>query len=285
MKQNILLLETMFDKADRLFSQKEPSDELCETRALEEEEMQNNDEYILDRIENETGISILLNKGIFELFEEHIQNLYAEIDDSEYFSYSVEISPINRLRNQFADQTIFTIKSNVDSSFNFDVCTLLDITDGMGEDSYLNLWIEKSDKIKILETQVIYHNGKAYEDTMECYYIPEEESYFEDEVLKSFIEDLKNYISYEMNTIKEEAYNLYNLSITEGERCPVADFPCWNCNQNYISINNELYPYGYCINCGEKNEIQECLRCGVLYPSEDGEENLCGNCLNKLEKE
>ena len=281
MKKNILLLETMFDKANELFLNEEPSYELYETWDAEED-MQNNDEYILDRIEYETGIKILLNKGIFELFEEHIQNLYAEIDDSEYFSYSVEISPINRLRNQFADQTIFTIKSNVDSSFNFDVCTLLDITDGMGEDSYLNLWIEKSDKIKILETQVLYHNGKAYEDTMECYYIPDEESYFEDEVLKSFIEDLKNYISYEMNTIKEEADNLYK---TEGERCPVADFPCWNCNQNYISINNELYPYGYCINCGEKNEIQECLRCGVLYPSEDGEENLCGYCFDKLEKE
>lgn len=285
MKQNILLLETMFDKANELFLNEEPSDELYETWDAEEEEMQNKYEYILDRIEYETGINILLSKGIFELFEENIQNLYTEINDYEYFSYTVEISSINILQNKLCDQIIFSVKSNVDSSFNFDVCTLLDITDGMGEDSYLNLWIEKSDKIKILETQVIYHNGEAHEDTMECYYVADNESYFEDEVLKSFIENLKNYISYEMNTIKEKADNLYNLSITEGERCPVADFPCWNCNQSYISINNELYPYSYCINCGEKNEIQECLRCGGLYPSEDGVENLCGYCLNKLEKE
>ena len=54
---------------------------------------------------------------------------------------------------------------------------------------------------------------------------------------------------------------------------------------NYISINDELYPYSYCINCGEKNEIQECLRCGVLYPSEYGDENLCSYCFDKLEKE
>lgn len=285
MKKNILSLETMFDKANELFLNEEPSDELYETWVLEEEEMQNNYEYRLDRIENETGIKILLNKGIFDLFEENIQNIHTEIDDYEYFNYAVDISSINTLQNDLCDQIIFSVKSKVDSSFDFDVCTLLNITEGMGEDSYLHLWIEKSDKTKLLETQVIYHNGEAHEDTMEFYYIADDESYFEDEVLKSFIEDLKNYINYEMNTIKEKADKLYNLSITEGERCPVADFPCWNCNQNYISINDELYPYSYCINCGEKNEIQECLRCGVLYPSEYGDENLCSYCFDKLEKE
>ena len=286
MKKNILFLEDMFDKANELFLNEEPSDELYETwDAEEEEEMQNNYEYLLDKIEYETGIKILLNKSIFELFEENIQNIYTEINDYEYFNYAVDISSINTLQNDFCDQIVFSVKSNVDSSFNFDVCTFLDITEGMGEDSFLNLWIEKSNNIKMLETQVIYHNGEAHEDTIECCYIPDDESYFEDEVLKSFIEDLKNYINYDMNTIKEKVDMLHDLSITKGEESPVADFPCWNCNQNYISINNDLYPYSYCINCGEKNEIKECLRCGRLYPLEDGDKILCNYCLNKLEKE
>ena len=284
MKKNILFLEDMFDKANELFLNEEPSDELYETWDAEEE-MQNNYEYLLDKIEYETGIKILLNKSIFELFEENIQNIYTEINDYEYFNYAVDISSINTLQNDFCDQIVFSVKSNVDSSFNFDVCTFLDITEGMGEDSFLNLWIEKSNNIKMLETQVIYHNGEAHEDTMECCYIPDDESYFEDEVLKSFIEDLKNYINYDMNTIKEKVDMLHDLSITKGEESPVADFPCWNCNQNYISINNDLYPYSYCINCGEKNEIKECLRCGRLYPLEDGDKILCDYCLNKLEKE
>jgi hypothetical protein len=83
---------------------------------------------------------------------------------------------------------------------------------------------------KILETKVMYHNGEAHEDTMECYYIPDSESYFENRSLKSFIDDLKSYISDDMNTIKTEVINLSYLAVKDGESLPVADFPCWNSN-------------------------------------------------------
>ncbi|UZQ48849.1 hypothetical protein [Clostridium kluyveri] len=285
MKQNILSVEVMFDKANVLFLDEEPSDELYETWNAEQEEILNEKEYIYDRIKNETGINILFSEGIFELFEEKIQELYTAIDDSEYFSYAVVISPLNSIQDEPIKQTIFSVESNVDNSFNFDVCVLLDITEGMDEDSYMNLWIEKSDMTKMLETKVMYHNGEAHEDTLECYYIPDSESYFENGVLKSFIDDLKSYISDDMNTIKAEANNLSYLAVKDGGSSPVADFPCWNCNQNYISIDNDLYTYGHCINCGEENEILKCIRCDTLYYAEDGGKDLCNYCLEKIEKE
>lgn len=285
MKENILSVEVMFDKSNTLFLDKEPSDELYETWNAEKEEIMNKKEYIHDRIRNETGINILFSEEIFELFEEKIQELYTAIDDSEYFSYAVVVSQLNSIKDEPGNQTLFSVESNVDSSFNFDVCVLFDITEGMGEDSYMDLWIEKSDMIKMLETKVMYHSGEAHEDTMECYYISDSESYFEDEVLKSFIDDLKRYISDDMNTIKVKANNLSYLCVKDGGNSQVADFPCWNCNQNYISIDNDLYTYGHCINCGEENRILECIRCGTLYSAEDEGEDLCNYCFETIEKE
>lgn len=281
MKQNILEVEAMFNKADELFLDEEPSNELNETWDAEQEELLNEKEYIYDRIKNETGINILFSEGIFELFEEKIQELYTSIDDSEYFSYVVVVSQLNSIQDEPVKQILFSVESNVDKSYNFDVCVLFDITEGMGEDSYMNLWIEKPDMTKMLETKVMYHNGEAHEDTMECYYIPDSESYFENEVLKRFIDDLESYISDDMNTIKAEVNNLSYLAVEDGGNSSVAGFPCWNCNQNYISINNDLYPYGHCINCGEENEILKCIRCGDLYSAEDGGEDLCNYCLER----
>jgi DNA-directed RNA polymerase subunit RPC12/RpoP len=73
--------------------------------------------------------------------------------------------------------------------------------------------------------------------------------------------------------------------LKDGGNSPVADFPCWNCNQNYISIDIDLYPYGHCINCGEENGILKCIRCSTLYSAEDGGEDFCEYCLEKIEKE
>ena len=87
---------------------------------------------------------------------------------------------------------------------------------------------------------------------MECYYIPDGESYFEDILFNEFISELKDYIQNEMNPIKAEVDSRLHLHITEGESKPVADFPCWNCNQEYISIDDELYPYPFKSKCKQK---------------------------------
>lgn len=285
MKQNILEVQNRFDIANEKFIAEAPSNELYETWDLEQQEIQAEKEYILERIENETGIEILSEREIFKLFEEKIDEIYTSIDDSEYFSYTVVISKLNNVQEESVKKIIFSVESNVDSRFNFNVCALFDITEGMGEDSYIDIWIEKSDMTKLFQTKITYHNGEAYEDKMECYYIPESESYFENERLNDFILNLKNYIREDMNTIKSDVDSSRYSIIKDGGNLPVADFPCWNCNENYISIDNDLYNYGYCINCGEKNEVFECIRCYTLYSGEEGDENFCNYCSEKLEKE
>lgn len=205
MRHNFLEIQTLFDKADDAFMDEEPSDELYETWNIEQEEMRNEKEYVYNRIKNETGIDVLFPEQIFSLFEDKIQELYTEIDDSEYFSYAVTISSLNAIENEPKSQILFSVNSNVDETFSFKVWGLIDITDGMGEDSYLKLWIEKEDGTTLLQTNVMYHNGEAHEESMECYYIPDSEASLDNGELKGFIEDLKNYIKDDMNPIKAEA--------------------------------------------------------------------------------
>lgn len=289
MRANILEIQTLFDKADSVFKDEEPSDELYETWNIEQEEIRNEKEYVYDRIKDETDIDILFPEQIFSLFEEKIQELYMEIDDSEYFSYAVTIGPLNDIENEPEPQSIFSVNSNVDNTFSFKVCVQFDITEGMGEDSYLNMWLEKEDETTFLETKILYHNGEAHEDPMECFYVPESESFLKSEELKRFIENLKDYIKNDMNQIKNEADSLCYIAVKDGGDLPVANIPCWNCNQNYISLNENLYPYGKCMNCGEENEILICEKCGNVYSADEGGEfcgiHLCDYCLEKIEKE
>lgn len=289
MRSNILGIQTLFDKADDLFMDEEPSDELSETWHIEQEEIRSEKEYIYDRIKNETGIDVLFPEQIFSLFEDKMQELYSAIDDSEYFSYAVTISSLNTIENEAESQILFSVNSNVDATFSFKVCVLVDITDGMGEDSYFKLWIEKEDGTTLLETKIMYHNGEAHEDSMECYYVPDSEASLDNEELKKFIEELSNYIKEDMNPIKAKADLLSFSAVKDGGDSPVANIPCWNCNQDYISINESLYPYGKCINCGEENEILVCERCGNIYHVDEGGEfcgvGLCNYCLEKIENE
>lgn len=283
-KKNILEVEEMFGLADGKFSQEEPSQELTETWQAEQEEIEAEKEYIQARIKDETGIDILFAHEIFNLFTDKIFELHAEIDDSEYFNYAVNVGKLKQIELG-TKQILFAVNSNVKKEFSFNVCAEIEISDGMDEDSYINLWIEKFDKSIMFNTQIIYHNGAAHEDSMECYYIPDSESYFESILFNDFISELKDYIQNEMNQIKVEVDSRLYLHITEGGTKPVAEFPCWNCNQEYISIDDELYPYGHCINCGEENEILTCARCGEIYSYDEGFENLCAYCFDKISKE
>ena len=97
------------------------------------------------RIKCETGIDVLFPEQILYLFDDKIHELYTEIDDSEYFSYAVKISSLFCIENKPKSQILFSVNSNVAEAFSFKVCCLVDITGGMGEDSFLNLWIEKED--------------------------------------------------------------------------------------------------------------------------------------------
>ncbi|SFJ82910.1 hypothetical protein SAMN05421852_12529 [Thermoflavimicrobium dichotomicum] len=67
-------------------------------------------------------------------------------------------------------------------------------------------------------------------------------------------------------------------SITDGCQSPVSVEPCLNCHEYMISIDENLFKVGYCINCFTKYQMARCLRCDCLVPSYDMEFCLCDSC-------
>jgi len=278
-------VEKLFNDANSKFIDEEPSDELCLTMQAEQEQAEQEEEYIFGRIKDETGIEILDSDAVFDKFYELVNDFYSEIDDGEYFNYAVQISSLFGFDNSDEKQILFSVESKVDDAYNFNVCADFDINEGMDEDSYMNIWVEELDGTKVLKAQIVYHNGEAHEDTLEGYYIPDSESFIDDENFRVFTEDLKTYIKEEMNVIKSKVDMMSYSAVKDGGFPPVSDFPCWNCNQEYISLDNEIYPYGYCINCGEETELKKCVRCQTIYLADDGNTDLCDYCYDRLKKE
>lgn len=284
MKNNIKELEQIFDKANIKFNDELPSKELLEDWYMEQEEERITERCLYDKINNDSGIQVLRENEIFSLFEDKITELYTDISDREYFNPSIQISSLNNIQNDNTKQILFSIISNVENSFDFEVCAEFDVTEGMGENSHLMIWVEKSDSSIILQTTATYRNGEAHFNEWEGYYLPDSEAYFDDDIIQKFLIDLTHYINEDMNTIKVRAKTLALLAENSEKKKPLAEFACFNCNQNFVSLENEIYPYGHCVNCGEENEIAKCILCGAEYSAFDGSEDLCNQCLEIINK-
>jgi len=284
MKENINTVKGFISKAEMRFDEIAVSDEMYETwEALDESERENK-EYINQRIEDETGIIIRDEKSIFEYYSDYIYDLYITISDGEYFNNSVIISDYTKPKVVQTEQKIFSVKSNVKDEYGFDIFVQFDITGGQGEESNILIVAKNENKI-ILETTVQYRNGEAHEDYLECTYIPDSESFIDEGALKTFASELIEYVQDEMNEMKNEIDAMKYSVIKDGGELPIADIPCWSCCQEYISVDEDIYPYGKCINCGEYNELKKCGQCGSLYDSDEGNDFLCEYCKSKFESE
>ncbi len=282
MLKNIKKVDDQLNEAIESFTNNMPSDELCLTWQVEEEQHILEEEHWAEIIEYDTGVEIRTADQIFDLFDDMLHEIYTSIDDNEYFNQSVEITPIYEIENCDKEQLLFTIKSNIDETFNVSVYITLSIIDGMGTESFLFLKTKTADNSVVLDYKLNYYNGDVSYDSEQGCYIANTDSYFDKLLLHQFIEELEQYITLEMNPIKTEIDNKVFNALKDGGNIPIADFPCWNCNQNYISIDDSIYPFGKCANCGEENEIGECIRCNSIYMIDEGSDELCGYCYDKL---
>lgn len=70
--------------------------------------------------------------------------------------------------------------------------------------------------------------------------------------------------------------------IKDGGPDPILDLPCQECGEEWICVDETITDLGRCLNCGEINEVTECVRCGrndFGSPSEDVP-FLCEDCWN-----
>lgn len=289
MLEDFQRIEHIFQQANDNFSHKEPSDELIMTlEAIQEEndiEHEYEQNYLYSRIKAETDVGVRFSNEILDLFEEMLLDFYEMLEDSEYFNYAINISPFNYVRITTDKQKLFSVISNADELYNFSIYATFDINDGMGLDSYMNLSAEKSDTTIILETSILYCNGEAHEDPLEGYIVPDMDSFVETDKFQMFIDEIKDFINNDMNPLKGEVETMKFLASKDGGNSPVADFYCCNCNEELVSLNDDLYQYGHCINCGEDNDPMECIKCGSMFPSSEGGLELCGNCYDRFVNE
>lgn len=137
-----------------------------------------------------------------------------------------------------------------------------------------------------MKAEIEYTNGEVIYDAEQSCYMPERDSMINIEVLDDLSANLIEYVENEMNTLKKEIDDSRYSILKDGGNLPVADLACWNCGCEYISIDDDVYPYGKCINCGEDNNLKECGICGELYnESEDGDDFFCGYCKQKIDED
>lgn len=280
---NISQVSELIQTAESKFVDNETSSELLETWTIECETEQQRLEYTIDTIYNETGIKIRNASKIYDLFDDLAHELHDKVDNDEYFNYAVQITDLAPLKRSLEKQKAFSILSKVKDEFSFDIYVTVDITEGQGEESHMYLSAENVNG-QFLSSDTIYRNGEAHIDAFDGVYIADIDSELDQIAFRQFSDDLCNYINDDMNLIKKKVDELKYIAAKEGGDIPVADFSCWNCYKEYVSVDSEIYPWGFCINCGEENEIHQCQRCGMLY-SEDGDEFLCNSCKEKIEKE
>ena len=65
----------------------------------------------------------------------------------------------------------------------------------------------------------------------------------------------------------------------------VADYPCEQCGESGISVDETFLTVGRCCYCGFENELGNCKRCDGLVPLNDLEYELCPSCVAYIKKQ
>ena len=134
---------------------------------------------------------------------------------------------------------------------------------------------------EICKAEVRFHNGNGYEGE-EGIMEASDSSEYDTSELDCFQDDLLDAIAV-LNPYPER---LNTLSYeNKGAVQFVADFPCEQCGNIGISIDESFLTLGRCCYCGYENEIAECARCGEMVSVNDLENGLCPSCATYIDKQ
>lgn len=291
MFENILELDQIISHANTQFEESVPSEELYMTWDAEEEEQRQADaevdwerNYIRMRIQGETGVSILYEDAIFDLFCQKLDELYAEIEDNYYFDPCYIISKQYSIEQTEEKQVLLIISSKAVEDSSIKIIVEMTLNGNMDGDSVATLICRKvENEEELFSANLHYHNGSGYEDTFEGVIMLDSESEYDDSQLDEFKKQLKDYVENSLNPLIENLDTLSYDAKRYGGPEPVADFPCYECDKNGVSIMAEFYPIGYCCYCGTDNEVSICERCGSVFEVGGGEKGFCNDCIVEID--
>ena len=291
--------DEMVNLANVQFEESSPSEEYELTVDLLNEQAQQEAEkeeyernYLRDRIYGETGVEILWLDDIFEMLTEKADLLYQTFHDMFYWDSRFDFSEMHALEDTETWQTLFSVECKANEEYYLELQVEIAIDDEMDGDSSINYrYIIHGLNGEVIysnngqaSASVRYHNGNGCENVFEGTIELISDSDIDETEIDEFLDELKTAIE-EFNPYIAIKESMKIAAVKDGEPQPVADFPCWECEQLGVSLREDLYKFGHCCYCGTDNEVQICEVCSTPFGDGDGSEGICNNCLAKIEKE
>ena len=205
-------------------------------------------------------MDILDEEEIINWFDEVLHDLFNIVYQQYHLDVCYEIS---NFATPEENGIVFSILCPAveDGSAKIDIVAEYSVDDDLGEDSTCYVTAIAGNGEEICKAEVRFHNGNGYEG--------------EEGIMEA--SDSSEYDTSErLNTLSYE---------NKGAVQFVADFPCEQCGNIGISIDESFLTLGRCCYCGYENEIAECARCGEMVSVNDLENGLCPSCATYIDKQ
>lgn len=266
-------------QANTKFEREETSVEMLrtwDTMEQEEQDLEYEEEYYRDRLAEETGMDILDEAGIEDWFNEVMHNLYSDVYQRYHLDAGFEVSDFDCASDE---ENSFTVSCPVAEELVISISAKYSIDDDLGGDSTCYIAAIGPEKQVICNAEVRFHNGHGSEGEdglMEA----DENTEYDASELADFTEELIAAID-ELNPYPTKLDDLaYEC---KGSEQFVADFPCEQCGELMVSVNEGFLPVGQCGYCGYVHELETCFRCGVV--SNNLDHGLCPNCAASVDEQ
>ena len=266
--------------AQAKFEHDETADEVIQTWQAEQENDEFEEEYFRNRLVDETGIDILDEDDIINWFDEVLHELFNVIYQQYHLDVCYKISDFTSIED---DEVVFTISCPAveDGSAKIDVVAKYSIDDDLGEESICDVVAKAGNGEVICKAEIRVRNGNGYEGE-EGIMEATENTEYDDFEMNAFQDDLLIAVS-SLNPYptKLEALSYANKGTVQF----VADYPCEQCGESGISVDETFLTVGRCCYCGFENELGNCKRCDGLVPLNDLEYQLCPSCVAYIKKQ
>lgn len=246
----------LIEDAMQEFENKNASEELMQTWMIENEQeeeqydVEYREEYLRNRVFEETGVQIRGLEEIYEMFCQTIEQLNENISNRYHFDSCFTVERDDILADD-GDTNVCTIVSNA-SEDELLIQASVDIDESMDTMSYLKIKAMHNGEI-IAVADCTYHNGRGHEgDEGDC--VADIISEYDEAELDDFFEVIYEYIECELNPYVSKLKSLMFVATKNKEPKPVADFSCEECGKYGVSVLEDFFPIGKCCFCGTENE-------------------------------
>lgn len=264
----------------------------AELNRKQKEEIEEFEAYLREIKEGDANVSIRTSYQIMQEFDEVFTETYSDIVDAFRFREDIEVSELNFDENE-PDGILFVVSSKVTGE-KLEINYSADIDESEGASSTVTITSNQDpfrdgdmDFVKKFLVVIEYRNGEVEYNDEQCYYMPITEDGISKYDITKFIEETVDFISNNLENLKEYADGQRYSSAKSGGLSPVAEgLLCDECGEEYICIDEDIASIGICLNCGAQNSISECENCGSFFMDyENVEVKLCELCEAHCEEE